>query len=231
MRHVIKKGVEKRADAAFEIISMEVCPIGGGYAQTLKGDRLDEIEEFDPYAPEYLQWIPGLFLIDISEDSPAIRGFHKRQRWNGCAVPVLLDEDIVKLAKEWNAYSDANPEYSGRLEKRGDVWWMLDANEANEAHHDGREPEWEECKRYDVEFMGTTYECWDIGGMAYTWSDLEFNWIALPLVQSRELPLGFGLLATSYTCTDKKIPVEQPPVFLKCWIPCTGCNACKAKEA
>lgn len=221
MRHVIKKGVEKRADAAFEIISIEICPIGGGYNQVLRGERLDEIEVFDPYAPEYMLWIPGIFTIDVGGDQAAVRGFHKRQRWNGWLCPVILGEDMQRLADGWNTPADPDDEYSGAmLECRDGVWWLKDQNEGV----------WDECQSIDVEFAGETYKCWDVGTWGYCWVGLERNWLAEKPVEGEELSTEFLVISNQSTCVDKAWRIHQPPMFLNCWAPCTGCFGCLPRE-
>ena len=167
--HIIKKG-ETRADQCFEVIEIVCYPIGGGKQLRIRPDRIDEFEVFDPYAAEHMLWIPGFFSIDEAE----VRGFHKRQSWNGFACPVLLEEDLPKIAASWNTPAVEGDQHTGDvLEKRGDTWWFKDQSEGV----------WDPCTFFEVEHLGKTYECWDIGTLSLCWQAREYNWVALEGVE------------------------------------------------
>jgi hypothetical protein len=211
--HIIKKGAERRADNCFEVIKIEAYPIGGGNHRSIKRGDLDDYEEFDPYAEEFMVWIPGLFIIDIDSNSPALRGFHKRQRWNGFACPVLLEEDIAKLAVEWNKAAAAHPYDCSSLKKEGGFWFMKDPVNLD----DPEKAPWDPCPLHVVEFAGKTYECFDIGNYGYCWQDVEHNWLAQPDVEGVELDKSYAWVGTGKP-VDGRIPVHQPPTLINCWI-------------
>lgn len=227
--YVIAKGVEARLDKVLQVVerysdgSLSVYPMGGGHQVRIPAWKAKrDFRSINPWDEIPRIWIPGLFIIDISEASPGLRGFHMRNRWNGFACPVVLAEDIPKLQAEWEEHVDPKePDATCRLRKKDGVWQLYQWYEDSDDPDHG----WEDQQRCDVAFNGVTYECWDIGTHSLCWNDVEHDWIT-SVVTAQQLPDDPYAWLVNGSCNGRQMqPVHHPPALIECWCRCS-CPVC-----
>ena len=225
--YLIRTADEVRLDRVWQVFerysdgTVSIAAMGGGKVYRIPKDKMDELRPIDPWEEITDTWIPGLFIIDIDESSPGIRGFHKRQRWNGFACPVLLEEDIEKLRLDWEKHVDPEqPDATCRLEKREGKWWLYTYWD-----EDDDSKNWEEQRSFEVEYLGKKYECWDIGTFGLCWHDAEHDWIT-SVTTAKELPDQPYAWLVNQGCNGRQMQgVHHPPSLIDCWVKCS-CPVC-----